>query len=195
MLPNSPQTSPLSPSAQPASLLLQPTRAVPSCSLRDQSAPRRDPSLTSPCWDAATFPAKHCLHWLYYVCLRRSPASRGRQRRRRETGSQSQDKEKAGRQRLAKEPTRAPRFTWTVTYRCGTATTLSDGCVSPSDHSGRIRSRGAESPAIRCAPGVCGLLSLDLRPFPNQRLKLPHCNRRRRSSSEVVEVEDRVRLH
>lgn len=95
-----PSCSPLSPSAQPASLLplclSQPglCRAAP-CGIR--ALPRRDPSLTSPCWDAATFPAKHCLPWLYYVCLRRSPASRGRQRRRRETGSQSQDKEKAGR--------------------------------------------------------------------------------------------------
>lgn len=95
---------PLPPPAQPASLLplrlSQPglRRAAP-CGIR--ALPRRDPSLTSPCWDAATFPAKLCLPWLYYVCVRRSPASRGRQRRRRETGSQSQDKEKAGRQRLA----------------------------------------------------------------------------------------------
>lgn len=104
LLANSPPASPLSPSAQPVSLLplclSQPglCRAAP-CGIR--ALPRRDPSLTSPCWDAATFPAKHCLPWLYYVCLRRSPASRGRQRRR-ETGSQSQDKEKAGRKRLAK---------------------------------------------------------------------------------------------
>lgn len=100
-----PVLCPLSPPAQPASLLplrlSQPglCRAAP-CGIR--ALPRRDPSLTSPCWDAATFPAKLCLPWLYYVCVRRSPASRGRQRRRRETGSQSQDKEKAGRQRLAR---------------------------------------------------------------------------------------------
>lgn len=106
LLPNSPPCPSLSlRQLKPASLLplclSQPglCRAAP-CGIR--ALPRRDPSLTSPCWDAATFPAKHCLPWLYYVCLRRSPASRGRQRRRRETGSQSQDKEKAGRQRLAK---------------------------------------------------------------------------------------------
>lgn len=102
--PSSALSLPLPPPAQPASLLplrlSQPglRRAAP-CGIR--ALPRRDPSLTSPCWDAATFPAKLCLPWLYYVCVRRSPASRGRQRRRRETGSQSQDKEKAGRQRLA----------------------------------------------------------------------------------------------
>lgn len=99
---------------QPASLsscLSPPASANPGCAellpAGSELLPRRDPSLTSPCWDAATFPAKHCLPWLYYVCLRRSPASRGRQRRRRrrETGSQSQDKEKAGRQRLAKGST------------------------------------------------------------------------------------------
>lgn len=104
LLPNRPPAFALSlrqPSLPLSSLCLnQPglCRAAP-CGIR--ALPRRDPSLTSPCWDAATFPAKHCLPWLYYVCLRRSPASRGRQRRR-ETGSQSQDKEKAGRQRLAK---------------------------------------------------------------------------------------------
>lgn len=58
--------------------------------------------------------------------------------------------------------------------------------------------KGVRGAACRFTPGVFGLLLVDYRPLPTQRLKLPHCNRRR-SSSEVEKEEetqaDCVRLH